>query len=149
MIRKRMRFLAFPVIAAMVAVHVPIGMSQAAMVGTDQIIAPDVQAQAADPAPAMSAEDARAGVHALLQREDVQAQLQEWGVAPDEAHARIAALSDSEILALSDSIANDPAGQGVLGALVVAAVVTALVLFFTDLLGVTNVYPFVRSARTQ
>jgi hypothetical protein len=150
MLSKRTRILVFPVIAAMVAVHAPVGMSQAAMVGTDEIIAPEAHNPYIQPGPQVSemAESARADIHALLERDDMQAQLQEWGVSPAEAHARIAALSDSEILMLSDRIANDPAGQGVLETALVAAAVAAIVLFFTDLLGLTNVYPFLRTRRT-
>jgi hypothetical protein len=50
----------------------------------------------------------------LLAREDVRSALIEQGINPQEAEARIASLSDSEIIELADHIENLPAGQGVI-----------------------------------
>jgi hypothetical protein len=50
----------------------------------------------------------------LLAREDVRSALIEQGINPQEAEARIASLSDSEIIELADQIENLPAGQGVI-----------------------------------
>ena len=36
--------------------------------------------------------------------------LQAYGVAPDAAQARVAALTDAEVLALADRVADAPAG---------------------------------------
>lgn len=140
-LRARMKIFAVPLIAAMVLLQLPIGAAQGAMVGTDSIIVPQAEA------PERSAADARAHVDSLLQREDVQAQLQQWGLSPEEARDRVAALSDAEIVALSGQLPDDPAGQGVVGAILIAAVVVAAILFITDVLGITNVYPFVKPAR--
>jgi hypothetical protein len=127
--------------AAILAMHVPLGAAQAAMVGTDEVVVPAAQVQQQQVSP----DRARARVGAALEREDVQAQLRAWGIGPDEAKRRIAALSDAEIAMLSDRIADDPAGQGVIGTLLVIAVLGFLVLVITDLVGATDVFPFIHS----
>ncbi len=43
-------------------------------------------------------------------RADLVGKLQAYGVAPDLAQARVAALTDAEALALADTIADAPAG---------------------------------------
>jgi len=139
--RKRMKVFAIPAIAALAAVQLPAGAAQAAMVGTDRIVGAEVQAGAADAA--------RARVDALLEREDVRTQIRQWGVSPEEARKRVAALSDAEIVALSGQIAEDPAGQGVVVAVVTAGLIVFLVLLATDLLGYTDVYPFVKKTVDQ
>lgn len=96
----------------------------------------------ADVQSAAQASNDRAKVAAFLGRQDVREQLSALGVAPEEAAARVAALSDDEVAALASGLDRQPAGQGFVGAVVAVVVVTAGVLFFTDLLGYTNVYPF-------
>ena len=66
------------------------------------------------------------------------------GVDPEEARARVASLSDREIGQIAGQIDRLPAGQGVLVALIGAALFVFLVLLITDLLGLTHVFPFVR-----
>lgn len=140
MLRKYRKIIAMPLAGAILAMHVPFGAAQAAMVGTDEIVAPAPQIQQQ-----ISPDEARARVSAALEREDVQAQLRAWGVGPDEAKRRIAALSDTEIAMLSDRLAEDPAGQGVVGTLLVIAAIGFLVLVITDLVGATDVFPFIHS----
>ena len=84
-----------------------------------------------------------AGEHAPLvsamDRQEVRQQLVDLGVDPEYAKARIAALDDEqigEILADMDAL---PAGGGVLE--VVVAVLVVLVIL--DLVGVTDVVPFI------
>jgi len=67
--------------------------AQAGMIGTNQAVSVE-QAQPA--------------------RANLVSQLQAYGVAPDLAQARVAALTDAEALALADRIADAPAG-GVAG----------------------------------
>jgi hypothetical protein len=90
----------------------------------------------------------RALVLDTLQRADVQAKMQELGVDPAAAQQRVAALSDAEIARLARSIETDPAGgTSVLGFLLTIFIV----LLVTDILGFTQVFPFVKhgSARAQ
>lgn len=86
----------------------------------------------------------RAELVTWLDREDVRQQMTELGVSPTQAMARVASLSDAEVSRLAGEIETSPAaGNGVVGAIVFVF----LVLIVTDLLGLTKVFPFTRSAR--
>lgn len=80
----------------------------------------------------------------LLQRSDVRARLQAYGVDPVQAQERVAALSDEEAARLAAQIDELPAGG--VDALGVALIVF-LVLLFTDIMGYTKIFPFTRSMR--
>ena len=87
--------------------------------------------------------EARARVEAILGRADVREQLEALGVDPREAGRRVAALTDLEIIDLDRRLADLPAGSSfaaVVGGILLAMV---LVLFVTDLIGYTNVFPFI------
>jgi hypothetical protein len=105
---------------------------QAGMVGTSQ---------------ALAAEQGtldRARLASLLEREDLQRQLTAMGVDVQQAKDRVASLTDAEIAELNQRIGAQPAGgASVLGVFVLLL----LVLVITDLLGVTDVYPFVNPAK--
>jgi hypothetical protein len=75
-------------------------------------------------------------VQDLLQREAVQQQLQALGVAPQDAAARVAQLSDAELAYLNGEIDQLPAG----GNVVAVIGVVFIVLLILDLVGVTNVF---------
>lgn len=85
-------------------------------------------------------------LNALMQRDDVRAELRRQGVDPDEAAARVAALSDAEVAQISERIDQLPAGQNALGIIVGAAVLIFIVLLVTDILCVTSVFGFTRCA---
>jgi hypothetical protein len=85
----------------------------------------------------------RERVHAFLDREDVQAQFRDLGISSDEAHRRVAALSDSEIAAINGRLDQLPAGGSFVGVMVGIILVLFLVLVITDLLGFTDVFPFI------
>jgi hypothetical protein len=106
--------------------------AQAAFIGADDVAA--VQ---------LSADDARSRLAAALQRDDVVAALQARGVLPEQARARVAALSDSEAAQLAQQIDAVPAGGDVLGTIVFVFVL----LLITDILGFTKIFPFTRSIR--
>lgn len=97
---------------------------QAAMIGTAQM------AQA----PARDAQ--LSTVENFLSRADVRAQLQDWGVAPEAAEARVAALTDAELERLAATIDQQPAGGDVLAVVGVVFVV----LLILELVGVTNIF---------
>jgi hypothetical protein len=61
-----------------------------------------------------------------------------------EAKARINSLTESEIVSLADQIETAPAGGGAVGIIVGAAVLAFIVLLITDILGYTDVFPFVK-----
>ena len=87
---------------------------------------------------------ARDRVTAFMTRTDVTAQLEALGIAPAEAQARVAALSDVEIDRIAGKIDTMPAGEGAIGAIVGAFVLVGIILLITDLLGLTAVYGFTR-----
>ncbi|MFN3416878.1 MAG: PA2779 family protein [Caldimonas sp.] len=89
-------------------------------------------------------EASRERLAAELDRPELQAKLQEWGVSPEQARARVDALTDEEAQRLVARIDQAPAGAGdVLGAIVFIFVL----LLVTDILGLTKVFPFTRSVR--
>lgn len=110
----------------------PIGLAQAAMVTTDQVIERPDQA------------GERERVEGLFLREDVREQLVLLGIDPDEAASRVASLSDEEIQEIAGRLDELPAGEGGVGVVVGAILIVFLVLLITDLLGVTDVFPFVK-----
>lgn len=80
----------------------------------------------------------------LLDRADVQAQLQAYGVSAADVKARVGALTDAEAAELAARIDELPAGGvGILGAILIVF----LVLLLTDILGYTKVFPFTRPMR--
>lgn len=79
----------------------------------------------------------------FVARQDVQTQLQSFGVSPQQAAERIAALSDDEIQQLHGKMPQTAAGGSILGVLVFLFVL----LLVTDILGLTKVFPFTRSVR--
>ncbi|MCX4188866.1 DUF6627 family protein [Methylophaga sp. OBS3] len=79
----------------------------------------------------------------LLDREDVQQQLLDYGVAPETVKDRVSKMTDAEVAQLNQQIADMPAGSGVLG----AAVLIFVVFVVTDVLGATDIFPFVHPIR--
>ena len=77
----------------------------------------------------------------VLDRADVQAQLQAYGVNATEVKARVDALTDAEAAELAARIDSLPAGGiGIIGAILIVF----LVLLITDILGYTKVFPFTK-----
>ena len=70
----------------------------------------------------------------------MQDQLLKQGVDLDEVEARVASLSDAEAQQMADQLEQLPAGAGVVGALFAVFII----LLVTDILGLTDVYPFTR-----
>ena len=86
----------------------------------------------------------RDGLLRVLERADVQQQLQAHGVTVEQAKARVAALSDAEAAQLAAQIDSLPAGGDGVGALITAALIVFLVLLLTDILGFTKIFPFTK-----
>ena len=93
------------------------------------------------------AQDARDHLKTLISRNDIKNALISQGIDPDEAKARVDSLSDSEVIEVADKIEQLPAGAGVFGAILGAALIVFLVLLLTDILGFTDVFPFVKSQK--
>ena len=115
-------------IAALLAVTLVVPFpAHAAMLSTESALGPD-----------------RERISRILDRTDVQAQLQAYGVSAAEVKARVAALTDAEAAELAARIDELPAGGvSILG----AALIVFLVLLLTDILGYTKVFPFTRPAK--
>lgn len=129
------RVVATAMAVVMLVISGPITLAQAAMVTTDQVI--ENQEAAGD----------RERILQFMAREDVRKQLETLGVDPDEAARRAAGMSDAEIAQIAGHLDMLPAGQDAVGAVVGAVLIIFLVLLITDLLGLTDVFPFVRSQR--
>ena len=131
-IRPRTCTIARLLILALFLTSLPIHRAGAALVSTEHALE------------AANADLARERISALLQRAEVRAELIGYGLDPDQAAARVARLSDEEIRAVAGRLDELPAGEGALGAVIGAALFVFVVLLVTDLLGLTDVFPFVR-----
>lgn len=108
---------------------VPMPAAQAGVVGTDAAVQ------------TIEHEQARKKVETFLARDDVQAQLVAQGIDPTEARQRVDSLTPAETRQLAGRIDEMPAGGNeIVGALVFIFVL----LLITDLLGLTNVFPWTR-----
>lgn len=106
-------------------------LASAALIATDTLVS------------AQEVEASRDRLAALLAREDVGAALQGHGVSAQEVLLRVNSLSDQEVIKLAQNIDALPAGADG-GSVVGAVVFIFLVLLITDLLGLTDVFPFVK-----
>ncbi len=89
----------------------------------------------------------RAQVEAFLARADLRERLEALGVDPVDAQNRVALLTDQEASRLAAQIDALPAGGiGWLGVIGIIALVF-LTLIVLDALGVTDIFPWVRSQR--
>ncbi len=124
------------VAVVMLITAMPINIARAEMVATDQVIEET------------SVADDRTRVMDFVLREDFRQQLTMLGVEPEEAARRVASLSDEEIQQIAGRLDELPAGQSAVGAIAGAALLIFLVLLLTDLLGFTDVFPFVKKKAT-
>ncbi len=120
---------------ALALLQFPAGAAQASIVGTERAL------------DAVGSQVHRDRIHAFLAREEVRAQLVAWGVDLGEAQARVDALSDREVKALAERLDGLTAGQDVVGPIIGAIVLIFLVLLVTDLLGLTDIFPFVKKTK--
>lgn len=106
----------------------------------------DTETVMRDSAPAGPSVLDRDGLRALVDREDVRARLEAWGVDPADARARIDAMTDEEAATVASRFDTLPAG-GDAGGIIGVLFAVFLVLLITDILGLTRVFPFTRSVR--
>ena len=105
--------------------------AQAGIIGTESVIN------------TLQGEKSRARITAFLERQEVQEALVQKGIDPAQAKKRVASLTDQEISRICKMLDKLPAGGDGVGAVVGAIVLIFFVLLITDLLGLTNVFPFV------
>lgn len=112
-------------------IHLP--AAHASLIGTQAVIN------------AVQAQQDRQRLHDVLNRDDVKAQLMARGVDPAQVQARVDSLTDQEVQSLAARIDKMPAGGDFeFGDAVDLALLVFLILLITDILGFTNVYPFVK-----
>ncbi len=116
--------LAFGILA--LSLHLP--AAQAGMIGTEAVIN------------AAQVQQDRGRLRSALNRDVVRSQLIARGVDPAQVQARVDGLTDQEVQSLSGKIDQLPVGGDGLDLLVLIFIV----LLITDILGFTNVFPFVK-----
>jgi hypothetical protein len=131
-LRKTLKSVSVVVIISMLSLVVPYQPCLAALIGTETVL------------DATRGQEARQNINRILAREDVQKVLTAQGISPEEAKARVNALSDAEIVTLEEKLDQLPAGGDGLGTLVFALLFVFVVLLVTDILGYTDVFPFVK-----
>lgn len=106
-------------------------MAQAQMISTDSAIARS------------AADMNRDSLMAELRKTEVREEIIRLGVSPDEAEARLAALSEAEVNALLANIDERRAGAGI--AETIGTIF--IILLITDLLCLTRLFNFTRCVR--
>jgi len=135
LIRRKLSVMSVFAVTLMLLITIPFQPIFAAMVSTDAAL--DM----------MRANETRENLKKLISREDVQKMLISRGIDPAEAKARVNSLTDSEAIALAEKIDKFPAAGNAIGVIVGAALIVFLVLLLTDILGYTDVFPFVKAKK--
>ena len=116
---------------SLVLVLIPLLPAQAAMVDNTRIISE--QQAALD----------RAAILAMLDQDIAVQQLESWGVEPGMARARINRLTAQELADINGQLDELRAGGDILGILLVIFIVFVI----TDVLGATDIFPFIHPIR--
>lgn len=131
------KYVSFFMALTMVFMTMPIQTVSAAMIGTETVFT------------ITHAQNARTNLIKFLERKEVRAAMIAQGINPLEAKARVDNLSDAEVMRIADKMEQLPAGGDGLGILVGTALIIFLVLLFTDIMGYTDVFPFVKSSQAK
>lgn len=123
------RWLAAVVGSVFLSASLMVPAAQAGMISTHAVVQQEQLAQQ------------RQELKQFMAKDGIRDQLVAWGVDPAAAQARVDSLSAAEVAEMSARMQELPAGGDVLG----AVVFVFLVLLVTDILGFTNIFPFVRS----
>ena len=132
LIRKNSRFLGVFMAALMLLIAVPYQTILAAMIPTEMTN------------DTIKGQEARAFLNELISREDIQNYLTKQGIDPLEAKVRVDSLTDSEAVMVAEQLEGLQAGGSAIGVIIGAALIVFLVLLATDILGYTDVFPFVK-----
>jgi len=127
-LRKIARPLLHLLLATFTAMSIYAPVSQAAIIGTEQALNQQQQ------------NEVRAHLKQRLNQDDIKQQLAQLGVDNDEIQSRIDNMTSQELAVMADKMEQLPAGQGVVGTLVFLF----LVFLVTDILGYTDIFPFVK-----
>lgn len=130
-IRKYLKNVSFLLAILLTVGSVWSSTATAAMVGTGEMIS-EQQVQLD-----------RQQLLSMLDKQEVQDKLVEMGVSQDQVKDRIQSLTPQELASFEQQLAEAPAGQSVVGIIVLFL----LVFIITDMLCATNVFPFVNCLR--
>lgn len=130
-IRNWLRPVSIFLVILMLVVSLPYQSALAALIGTEDLMG------------SQKAAEARAYITSVLAREDIQKALIARGIDPVEVQARVGTLTDKEAIQFADTMEQLPAG-GSVGFIIGLAVLVFLVLLVTDILGYTDIFPFVK-----
>jgi len=130
-IRKHLRYVSFFMAMMMALGSVWSVTATAGMVGTGEMIS-EQQVQLD-----------RQQLVDMLEKQEVQDKLADLGVSQDQVKERIQNLTPAELADFERQLAEAPAGQDVVGIIVLFL----LVFIITDMLCGTNVFPFVNCLR--
>ncbi|WP_372521931.1 PA2779 family protein [Sulfuricaulis sp.] len=129
---EKLRLLTKPVgyliIFGLLMLSLPLPTAHAGMIGTEAVVN------------AAQVQQDRERLRNAFNRDDVKSQLIARGVDPAQVQARVDSLTDQEVQSLSGKIDQLPAGGDGLDLLVFIFIV----LLITDILGFTNIFPFVK-----
>jgi hypothetical protein len=129
---EKLRRLAKPVshlvVLGLLALSLHLPAAHAGMIGTEAVVN------------AAQVQQDRERLRNAFNRDDVKSQLIARGVDPAQVQARVDNLTDQEVQSLSGKIDQLPVGGDGLGLLVFIFIV----LLITDILGFTNIFPFVK-----
>ena len=93
-------------------------------------------------------ESPKTRITALLDQQEVVGALADLGIDPAEAKRRVAGMTEREAMLAMEHMESIPAGGSAVGAIVGAAVLVFIILLITDLLGLTDVFTFVKKTAT-
>ena len=131
-IRSKVKFVSIFMASLMFLIAVPYQSIFAAMITTDVAVESE------------RAEKSREDLKQLISRENIEKYLIAQGIDPVEVKSLIDTLTDAEAIALAVKIEELPAGGSAIGVIVGAALIVFLVLLVTDILGYTDIFPFVK-----
>jgi len=131
-VRQTLKPVSFMLVILMLLISGPFQSASAAMVATETLLE------------ASQGQQARTRIKQLIVREDVRRALINQGLDAREAGARIDSLTDAEAIAVADRLDQLPAGSGALETLLIVALIVFLALLVTDIMGYTDVFPFVK-----
>ena len=108
-----------------------IGQAQASIVSNSQLINQVQQS------------NDKTELRQIIRRADVQTQLLNMGVSTADLDSRINQMTQEEVAQLSQQINQLPAGGSILG----TVVLIFLVFVITDVIGATDIFPFIHPVR--
>lgn len=123
-----MKFVSQFLIVTMLALGLPLGAANAALIGTEVV------------ATAQQASLDRERVREYFSRQDVQKQLQAFGVNAQNAKDRVAAMTDEEVQKLAGKIDSMPAAGSSSNGWAVALAVLVVILIVTEATNSTCIF---------